>query len=59
MINEIKKAFVQHIESINWMDSETKKVTMEKSKEMITFIGYPDWLVEEGKLDDYYKDVCN
>ncbi|XP_018561401.1 endothelin-converting enzyme homolog [Anoplophora glabripennis] len=57
MISEIKNAFVQHVESINWMDSQTKKVTLEKSKEMITFIGYPDWLFEEGRVDDYYKDV--
>lgn len=57
MINEIKRAFVQHVESIDWMDSQTKKVTLEKSKEMITFIGYPDWLFEEGELDEYYADV--
>ncbi|CAH1159649.1 unnamed protein product [Phaedon cochleariae] len=57
MVHELKSAFVKHVNSINWMDSATKKVTLEKSKEMITFIGYPDWLFEKGELDKYYDDV--
>lgn len=57
MVNEIKQAFVDHVKTINWMDEVTKKVTIEKSREMITFIGYPDWLFKEGKLDEYYADV--
>ncbi|VEN52696.1 unnamed protein product [Callosobruchus maculatus] len=57
MINEIKQAFVNHVNNINWMDSDTKKVTLEKCKEMISFIGYPNWLLESGKLDEYYEDA--
>ncbi|CAH1963551.1 unnamed protein product [Acanthoscelides obtectus] len=57
MINEMKQAFMNHVYNINWMDWETKRVTLEKCKEMISFVGYPDWLFEDGKLDEYYEDV--
>lgn len=57
MINELKQAFVDQVRTIKWMDDVTKKVTIEKTREMITFIGYPDWLFQQGKLDEYYDDV--
>ncbi|XP_074037562.1 endothelin-converting enzyme homolog isoform X2 [Leptinotarsa decemlineata] len=57
MVNELKNAFVEHVNGINWMDRATKQVTLEKSKEMLTFIGYPEWLFENGQLDKYYADV--
>ncbi|KAG5890093.1 hypothetical protein JTB14_003656 [Gonioctena quinquepunctata] len=57
MVSELKNAFVNHVNSINWMDSATKRVTLEKSKEMLTFIGYPDWLFQKGELDKVYADV--
>lgn len=57
MVNELKQSFVDHVKGILWMDDITKKVTIEKTEEMITFIGYPNWLFEQGKLDEYYADV--
>lgn len=58
MIQDIKDAFVEHVRNIDWMDAPTKKVTLEKSKEMISFIGYPDWLFKDGALDKKYLGVC-
>lgn len=57
MVSDLKQAFVDHVKNINWMDHATKEITIEKSQEMISFIGYPDWLFEQGKMDDYYFDV--
>lgn len=57
MINELKQTFVNHVKTIDWMDEATKKVTIEKSQEMISFIGYPNWLFQPGKLDEFYADV--
>lgn len=57
MLYDIKDAFVEHVNSLSWMDIETKQATLEKSKEMISFIGYPDWLFKDGALDVYYEGV--
>lgn len=57
MISDIKVAFIDHVRGIGWMDADTKKVTLEKSKEMLSFIGYPDWLFEDGALDRKYSGV--
>ncbi|XP_066145515.1 endothelin-converting enzyme homolog [Euwallacea fornicatus] len=57
MLNGIKSAFVEHVQSITWMDSETKKVTLEKTDEMLSFIGYPEWLFEKGALDQKYAGL--
>ncbi|XP_072385785.1 endothelin-converting enzyme 1 isoform X1 [Diabrotica undecimpunctata] len=57
MIQGLKDSFINSVNQITWMDSKTKKVTVEKSKETISFIGYPDWLYQEGELDRYYSDV--
>lgn len=57
MLNEIKASFVDRVMMLDWMDSETKRATLEKNKEMISFIGYPDWLFDNGTLDEYYEGV--
>jgi predicted metalloendopeptidase len=57
MLYDIKNAFVDHVNHIKWMDEETKQATLEKSKEMISFIGYPEWLFEKGALDVYYQGI--
>uniref|UniRef100_A0AAR5PYJ0 Endothelin-converting enzyme 1 n=2 Tax=Dendroctonus ponderosae TaxID=77166 RepID=A0AAR5PYJ0_DENPD len=54
MISDIKVAFIDHVRGIRWMDADTKKITLEKSEEMLSFIGYPDWLFQEGALDRKY-----
>ncbi|XP_060530222.1 endothelin-converting enzyme homolog [Cylas formicarius] len=57
MFHEIKDAFVQHVKSVAWMDDYTKKVTLEKSREMISFIGYPDWLFVDGALERHFEGL--
>ncbi|KAF2901565.1 hypothetical protein ILUMI_04622 [Ignelater luminosus] len=57
MLNDIKDAFVERVDGLNWMDKETKKVTLEKSKEMISFIGFPEWLLDRVVLEDYYNNI--
>lgn len=57
MLNEIKEAFVDRVNQLNWMDMKTKQATLMKAKYMVSFIGYPDWLYAPGKLDKYYEGV--
>lgn len=57
MLMEIKEAFVERVNHLKWMDKKTKEVTLEKSKHMTSFIGFPEWLFEPGALEEYYKGV--
>ncbi|GLV35324.1 Neprilysin 5 [Carabus blaptoides fortunei] len=57
MLGDIKEAFEFRLNHISWMDAPTKQVTLEKSNEMISFIGFPDWFLQEGALETYYSNV--
>ncbi|CAG9819651.1 unnamed protein product [Phaedon cochleariae] len=57
MINNMRKAFMEHVHDITWMDKETKKLTIEKAEEILLYIGYPEWISRKDELDKYYADV--
>lgn len=57
MLNYIKDAFIQRVKSLSWMDEVTKKATLEKNKEMMSFIGFPDWLFHKDSIETYYENV--
>lgn len=57
MLLEIKEAFVQRVNELSWMDRQTKLATLNKSKYMTSFIGFPEWLFESGSLEYYYEGV--
>lgn len=57
MLNELKNALADLVGQAKWMDDITKLATYKKIIEMKSFIGFPDWLLEEGKIDDYYEGI--
>lgn len=57
MLGNIRESFNGLVRQVNWMDDGTKCATLEKSMAMRSLIGYPEWLTEEGMLDEYYADV--
>ncbi|CAH0560910.1 unnamed protein product [Brassicogethes aeneus] len=57
MINDIKTAFEEQVHNAKWMDKKTKKATLDKCQETLSFVGYPDWLFNNGSLDAYYEGV--
>ncbi|XP_026330987.1 endothelin-converting enzyme 2-like [Hyposmocoma kahamanoa] len=57
MLWEMKKALAQLVSKARWMDDDTKIATYQKIVNMKTLIGFPDWLLEEGRLESYYEGV--
>ncbi|CAB0041351.1 unnamed protein product [Trichogramma brassicae] len=58
MLDNIKRAFMDFVlEDIEWMDGPTKVATLEKNRKMKSLIGFPDWLFEDGRLDEYYDGI--
>ncbi|KYM86538.1 Neprilysin-2, partial [Atta colombica] len=57
MLEDIREAFGSLVAKTDWMDQLTKTATIEKSKKMEYSIGFPTWLFNEEKLDEYYEGV--
>ncbi|XP_012536984.1 endothelin-converting enzyme homolog [Monomorium pharaonis] len=57
MLEDIREAFASLVIKTDWMDQSTKTATLEKSQKMVSEIGFPTWLFNEEKLNDYYKGI--
>ncbi|XP_011312064.1 membrane metallo-endopeptidase-like 1 isoform X2 [Fopius arisanus] len=57
MVNDIKKQFNYILEKIDWMDEETRKSALEKAASMTSHIAYPDELLDDSKLEEFYQDL--
>lgn len=57
MANAIHKEFIKMLENVAWMDETTRKIAIEKAMSINFFIGYPDELIDNAKLDEYYRDL--
>ncbi|XP_072047746.1 membrane metallo-endopeptidase-like 1 [Amphiura filiformis] len=54
MIGNLKTAFKDMLAYNEWMDEDTKIVAREKCDAMRHQIGYPDWIMEDSTLDEFY-----
>ncbi|UXI15573.1 aromatic-L-amino-acid decarboxylase-like [Sarcoptes scabiei] len=57
MIQQIKDAFKNHLIKLSWMDSKTIELAMEKADAITDMIGFPDFILNEEKLNKRYKDL--
>lgn len=57
MLYELKNSLADLVGKAKWMDDDTKLATYKKIINMKTLIGFPDWLLEEGKLEEFYKGI--
>lgn len=57
MVADIRAEFQDILKQVDWMDEETKKNALDKAKSMSTHIAYPDELMNDRKLEEFYGDV--
>ena len=57
MIHEIREAFNDLLEDNEWMDRETRKVAKDKANSMNERIGYPEYITNQTRLEEEYKNV--
>ncbi|KAJ3654443.1 hypothetical protein Zmor_013632 [Zophobas morio] len=57
MTEYIKDAFIQTLKSVDWMDADTKKQALDKAKAIHLHTAYPDELLDDQKLELYYKNL--
>ena len=57
MIKDIQESFRQLIGESDWLDGKAKQKSLEKLDSMILNVGYPDWILINEELDNYYNLV--
>ena len=57
LLSIMKKAFLSNIAHVDWMDKETKRRATDKARSIVDMVGYPDWIKDKARLDEYYDDL--
>lgn len=57
MVADIRTEFLDLLKKVDWMDDQTKKNALDKAKSMSTHIAYPDELLDNRKLEEFYQWV--
>ncbi|KAJ1350444.1 hypothetical protein KIN20_006235 [Parelaphostrongylus tenuis] len=57
MINDLRDTFYNMMAESDWMDETTKARALEKADLMLRQIGYPDFILDNEKLDDHYSGL--
>lgn len=57
MVNSIKEEFEAILKTVPWMDDTTRAAALCKVKTMVTHIGYPDELMDDKKLTEFYNNI--
>ncbi|XP_064461110.1 neprilysin-1-like isoform X2 [Ornithodoros turicata] len=55
MIRDIKSAFLEILDDVDWMDNETRQVARAKAELMSQKIGYPQYISDPEELDKEYE----
>ncbi|XP_037040793.1 neprilysin-2 isoform X2 [Bradysia coprophila] len=57
MVNGIRAEFERILTTVPWMDATTRAAALTKAKAMTTHIGYPDEIMDDKKLEEYYEGL--
>lgn len=56
LIDDVRHELVRGINASDWLDQETKGEAMKKLERMVTRIGYPSFIKEKEKLEEFYSN---
>lgn len=57
LVNNIQEEYVNILRKVSWMDDGTRAEAIEKAKSMTSHIAYPDELIDNNKLEEYYQGL--
>jgi neprilysin len=57
MVENFRLAFENILQTVEWMDAITRERALHKLETMILHIGYPDELLDDKKLEEYYEGL--
>lgn len=57
MVSDIRAEFEEILKQVDWMDEKTRANAIDKARSMSTHIAYPDELLDDRKLEEFYEGV--
>ncbi|XP_011257048.1 neprilysin-2 isoform X1 [Camponotus floridanus] len=57
MVGDIREEFTKILKKVDWMDEKTRANALEKAADMTSHIAYPDELLDNKKLDEFYDGL--
>ncbi|XP_065163092.1 neprilysin-2-like isoform X3 [Atheta coriaria] len=57
MVADIRAEFKEIVKKVDWMDEKTRQSALEKADSMSTHIAYPDELLDNSKLEEFYQNL--
>lgn len=57
MVDSIKDEFLDILKEVTWMDERTKAAALNKATKIRAYVGYPDELLDDSKLIEYYGNM--
>lgn len=59
MVADIRAEFDEILKEVDWMDDHTRANALDKARSMSTHIAYPDELLDDRKLEEFYDGVSS
>ncbi|KAL1464403.1 hypothetical protein WDU94_004053 [Cyamophila willieti] len=57
LVNNLRQEMDYILQNVSWMDPQTKRNALDKSKVLKVHIGYPDELLDDEEIDLHYRDL--
>lgn len=57
MINGTLSTFTLSTQQFDWMDNKTQRFMLAKISGVKSFVGFPEWIQTDGKLDEFYAGL--
>jgi Peptidase family M13 len=57
MVEDIRASFVERVNTLEWMDEETRAATLRKANNMRVNIAFPQLILTQGGVEQYYEGV--
>ncbi|XP_048581643.1 endothelin-converting enzyme homolog [Nematostella vectensis] len=59
IVENIRQVLVTDLQNVDWMESNSRQAAIRKAKTIRENIGFPDYLLDDIKLDDIFRDVVS
>lgn len=56
-MEDLQNAFFDVIQESEWMDDATKEAALNKARQMITLLAYPEFVEDEELVNSYYENL--
>jgi len=57
IVHLILDTFVDNLKTNSWMDEQTKRKAVEKARNILLVVGYPEWYKNTGFIETMYSQV--